>query len=89
MFTSGLSRVKENVTKIAFLKEKMEEMMHIMQQLTKGTGNNTSGPSGSNLDGKAPLPPPNNETMSPNQNTDQNVPLIGLQGTNIEVDPYK
>ena len=89
MSTSGLSPVEENVTKIALLKEQIEEMMHITQQLTEGTRNNTSGPSGSNLNGQAPLPLPNNETMSPNQNTDQNVPPTSLQGTNIEVNPSK
>ena len=67
----------ETVTGIALLKEKVVEMMHIMWQLTIGTRNNTSGPSSSNLEVQAALPLPNNETVSPNPNTDQTMPSTG------------
>ena len=67
----------ETVTEIALLKEKMVEMMHIMWQLTRGTRNNTSGLSSSNPEVQAALPLPNNETVSPNPNTDQTMLSTG------------
>ena len=67
----------ETITEIALLKEKMVEMMHIMWQLTRGTRNNTSGPSSSNPEVQATLSFPNNEIVSPNPNTDQTMPSTG------------